>query len=770
MVGKPNDKHDQNGLSRRDLLKGSAGVGTGVALAASAEAKTVGIQAPHRPEKLKDYTEHWGFCDMCYWRCGLKVRSRNGKAFKIDGNPNHPNNLGVVCAKGNAGIAQVFDPDRLKHPMLRVGERGENKWARISWDEAFDRIADGFGKIKEKYGPEGLVLIGHGTWEKPYHRLMHALGTPNTTSPVFGLCCGPRGVSNKLVTGKNLTGNETYDLENCRYFLMMGRNVTESLHNGETLGWVNGKANGAKSVYVDPRFTITASKSEEWLAIRPLTDHAFLLAMINVVIAEKLYDQQFIAEYAIGLDELKERTAQYTPEWQESITDIPAGTVRRIAREMAEAAPAVMVYAPRRNTRTTNDLGLGVSVSILNSLFGVWDRKGGVYTPQTFSVPEPDIPPFPHALMSRAEGGGDFDFTDDNANHGEGLVERADGAGVDGRWPIANAQYGLTNEMWKAMAEQSPYPLKGLLTAGGNGFMQSQNKDTIHRALMNMDFYVAADILPNEMNAYADILLAESAYLERYDDLQIGGAREGYVALREPAMKPLHDTRSAWEICTALSRRMGVAEYFPHDSIEELLEDRLSKVGSSLSEIREKGILFKPADDRVNFPREFGGTSTFPTPTGKVELIPSELVALGMEDALDYEPQTSPDEGEFFFTIGRIGYHTHARTQNNEWLAYFMPENVLWLHPEAAAARGIAEGDRVEVKDRLGRAEQLPVKITPRIRKDTVFMVHGFGHWDKRLSIANGKGGADCNLASDAQDRRIGTSSMGLSLVRVEKV
>ena len=510
---------------------------------------------------------------MCYWRCGLKVRSRDGKAFKIDGNPSHPNNWGVVCAKGNAGIAQVFDPDRLKYPMLRTGARGENKWARISWEEAYDRIAEGFLKVRDTYGPEALVMIGHGTWEKPYHRLMHALGTPNTTSPVFGLCCGPRGLSNKLVIGKNLTGNETYDLENCQYFLMMGRNVTESLHNGETLGWVNGKANGAKSVYVDPRYTITASKSEEWLPIRPLTDHAFLLALAHVVINEELYDKAFIAEYATGFDELKARVVKYTPEWQEPITDISAETVRRIAREMAAKAPRVLVYSPRRNTRTTNDLGMGLTIAILNSLFGVWDRKGGVYTPQVFAVPEPDLPPFPHAMKPLPEGGGDFDFSGNAQGNSHAHVERADGAGVPGRWPVANADYGLTNEMWKALAEQKPYPLKGLLTAGGNGFMHSQNKEVIHRALMNADFYVAADILPNEMNAYADILIAESSYLERYDDLQIGGAREGYVALREPAMKPIYDTRSSWEICTALSRRMGVEKFFPHETTEALLEE-----------------------------------------------------------------------------------------------------------------------------------------------------------------------------------------------------
>ncbi len=732
---------------RRAFLGGAAGVATTLGIAGMPSRALARIDAPHAAEKLKPTTEVFGFCDMCYWRCGVKVRVRDGRAVKIDGNPEHPNNYGVVCAKGNAGLMAAYDPDRLKFPMLRVGARGEGKWARITWDEALDRIADGLNKIKKKYGPEGLAMIGHGTWEKPYHRLAHAFGTPNTTSPVFGLCCGPRGVGNMLVVGRNLTGNETVDLENTRYLLMLGRNIVESLHNGEAKAWVEGVSRGAKVVYADPRFTITASKSHEWLPIRPLTDHAFLLALIHVVIEEELYDKTFIAEYATGLAELRRQVARYTPEWAEEETEIPADTVRRIAREMAAQAPAVLVYSPRRLTRSTNDLGTATAISILNSLFGVWDRTGGVFTPQGFAVPEPDLPAYPHAH-----------------------VERADGAGVAGRWPLANAAYGLTNEMWKAIAAQTPYPIKGLITAGGNGFANSTDYETVRRALETLDFYVAADITPNEMNAYADILLPEASYLERYDDLQTGGAREGYVAIRMPAMAPLHDTRDAWSICKGIAERIGLGAYFPHDSVADLIDERLKKVGLSRAELEEKGVVKIPADPAKNFPREHGGRSVFPTPSGKVELMPSMLGDLGQLDALDYEPQLRPEEGEFHFTFGRIGFHTHARTQNNPWLADLMAENVLWIHPDAAAERGIANGDRVRVTDRKGRTGELAAKVTQRIRHDTVFMVHGFGHFDPRMTTAYGRGAADSNLASADTDRRLGTISMGRGLVRVEKV
>jgi len=768
--------HNQFDPSRRAFLGATMG-GTALSIAGLPSQALARINAPHNTEKLKETTEVFGFCDMCYWRCGLKIRSRDGRAVKIDGNPEHPNNWGVVCGKGNAGLMVAYAPNRLKYPMKRVGKRGGGDWKQISWDEALDEVATNLNKVKQEYGPQALAMIGHGSWEKPYHRLTHAFGSPNTTSPVFGLCCGPRGLSNMMIMGRNLTGNETIDLDNCKYFLMMGRNVTESLHNGETLGWVNGVANGAKVVYFDPRYSITASKAHEYYAIRPLTDHAVLLAMINVVINEELYDKQFIAEQTVGFDELKERVQKYTPEWAEPITEVPAAAIRRIAHEMAEKAPSVFVYAPRRMTRTSNDFGMGMSITILNTLFGVWGRKGGVYTPQKYKVPEPDLPEFEHAhIANRVKTGGDFDFSaiDIPSEHivdEHGKYQRADGAGVMGRWPVANAQYGLTNEMWRAMAEQKPYPIRALMTAGGNGFMNSTNYDMIRKALETVDFYVAADVIPNEMNAYADILLPEASYLERYDDLQIGGAREGYAAVRMPAMKPLHDTRGSWEICKQLADRMDLGAYFPHESIEALLDDRLKKAGSSLAEIEKVGVLKKPRDEKINFPRDHGNPLKIKTPGGmtKAELIPSMLKKMGYDKALDYVEQIRPGEDEFHMTFGRIGFHTHARTQDNIWTADFMRENVLWIHPEPAAKRGIQEGDVVKVTDRKGRTGKIKAKVTVRIRKDTIFMVHGFGHWDERMTTAKGQGAADSNLASYEVEPHIGSMSMGLSLVKVEK-
>ena len=745
---------------RRAFLTGSA-AGAGLAVAGVPTRALGRIQAPHQLEKLKPTTETYGFCDMCFWRCGIKVRSRDGRVVKIDGNPEHPHNYGIVCAKGNAGPMWAYDPDRLKYPMRRVGKRGEGKWERISWDEALDEVAAGLARVKEQHGPQALTVIGHGTWMKPYTRLGRAFGSPNICSPAFGFCCGPRLVANDLVAGRTLTGNETLDLENCRYFLMLGRNITEALHNGEVRGWMDAVAKGAKSVYVDPRFNITASKSQEWLPIRPLSDHALLLALIHVVIEEQLYDQAFVAEYTTGLDELRQRVQSCTPEWAEGETEIPADTIRRIAREMAEAAPRALVYSPRRVTRTTNQLGTLLAIAQLNALLGVWDRYGGIFTPQTFDIPEPDLPPYEYPRADNLPE----EWVDE-----EGRPLRADGAGVDGAFPLAwGDDRGLANQLWKVMATEKPYPIKAFIAAGGNGFLSGPDYELVHKAIENLEFFVACDVMPNEMNRYADILLPEASYLERYDDLQTGGQREGYVALRSPAMEPLHESRDAWTICKQIAERLDLGQYFPHDSVADLVDERLRKVGLSREELEQKGVAKIPADPAVNFPREHGRRSEFPTPSGKLELVPSRLKAMGYEEALDYRPQVAREPDEFHLAFGRTGVHTHTRTQNNPWLTEFMAENRLWVHPDAAAERGIEDGDPLRVTDRKGRSETLRAKVTRRIRKDTVFMVHGFGGFDPRRQQAYGRGGATSNLVSNDVDPYLGSAALDRGLVRVEK-
>ncbi|WP_242464206.1 molybdopterin-containing oxidoreductase family protein [Halorhodospira halophila] len=695
---------------------------------------------------MEDHVFSW--CNLCPWRCGVIVRrDDNGRIARLEGNPDHPQNEGLLCSRGHAGVMDVYNQDRIKQPLLRDGPRGSDRWRPVSWDEALDLIGERLRAVRDEHGPQGISVLAHSYWKKPYHRLAQALGTPNFIDSVWAMCLGPRMLSYELVAGRPLTGIETLDVRRTRYFLIFGRNLAESFLNGEVRDWMRALADGAKSVYVDPRHTITADRSHEWLPIRPLTDHALVLALIHTVIEEELYDSAFVEDYCTGLDELRERVAGYTPEWAAEETDIDAADIRRIAREMAEAAPAVLAYAPRRMARTRNDVGLGVAIAVLNSLFGVWDRHGGIFRPQRLEIPEPDLPEFP-----------------------ESAAEPIDGTGVPDRYPLANPQFGLASTFWSALAAQDPYPVKAMIAAGNNAMKNTGFPGVVRRAIDQLDLFVATDIQPNETNRLADVILPEPSALERYDDLQEGWGYRGWIAVRMPGMEALHDTRDPWRICQGIAAQLGLEDYFPHGSVRELIEDRLEKAGYDFEALAEKGVITTEADPAHNFPREHGASSRFDTPSGKVELVPSRLVEHGLDDALDYRREVERGGGELHFLFGRVSFHTHTRTQNNPWLAGFMEENPLWIHEETASERGIVDGDTVEVIDSRGCREVFHARVTARIRRDAVYTAHGYGRDDPRLSVAHGRGGSATTFASPDIDPTSGAAAMLRGLVHVRRI
>ena len=733
---------------RRAVLQGGLAAGAAGALGAPGEVRgqpRVPRSAPPA-RQMEDHVFSW--CNLCPWRCGVVVRrDEQGRIARLEGNPAHPQNEGLLCSRGHAGIMDVYSEDRIKQPLLRDGPRGSDRWQPVSWETALDYIGERLRAVREAHGPEGISVLAHSYWKKPYHRLARAIGTPNFVDSVWAMCLGPRMLSYDLVAGRPLTGMETLDLRRTRYFLIFGRNLAESFLNGEVRDWMEAVADGARSVYVDPRHTITADRSHEWLPIRPLTDHALVLALIHTVIEEGLYDAEFVEAYCTGLDELRERVASYTPEWAAAETDIDAADIRRIAREMAEAAPAVLAYAPRRLTRTSNDVGLGVGIAVLNSLFGAWDRYGGIFRPQRLEIPEPDLPAFP-----------------------EPSAEPVDGTGVSDRYPLAHPQFGLASTFWPAVASQEPYPVKAMIAAGNNALKNSGFPGVVRRAIEQLDLFVATDIQPNETNRLADVILPEPSYLERYDDLQEGWGYRGWVAVRMPGMEPLHDTREPWLICRGIAAELGREAYFPHESVRDLIEERLDKAGYRLEELAEEGVITTGADPAHNFPREHGASSRFDTPSGKVELVPSRLVEHGLDDALAYRREVERRDGELHFLFGRVSFHTHTRTQNNPWLAEFMEANPLWIHEETAAERGIADGDTVEAIDRRGCREVFEARVTVRIRRDAVYTAHGFGRDDPRLSVAHSSGTSATTFASPDIDPTSGAAAMLRGLVRVRRI
>src|SRR5512137_2159173 len=301
-----------NTISRRDFLKmGGAAFG---AMAASQFIPPRVAEAA-RMNGMLDATNSGyipSMCEMCVWRCGLLAKVDNGRVVKLEGNPEHPHSNGNLCPRGQSGLMNTYDPDRVLTPLIRLGKRGEGLFRKASWEEALDLTAQKMLDIKQKYGAEAMVFSSTHNLSQPlFENLLYGFGSPNYGTQ-RSLCFNAMIVAN-LITYR--MEEPARDYSQLKYLILTGRNLTEAISTSETVDLIDTIARGGKVVYIDPRFTKTASKATEWCTIKPGSDLAFHLALINVIISEKRYNQQFIDQYTIGFEKLVATVADYTPEW-----------------------------------------------------------------------------------------------------------------------------------------------------------------------------------------------------------------------------------------------------------------------------------------------------------------------------------------------------------------------------------------------------------------------------------------------------------------------
>src|SRR5512143_2025809 len=358
-------------LSRRDFLKlGSAAAG---ALAVGQFIPPAVAEAA-RADGLLDATSS-GYiptmCEMCVWRCGVMAKIEAGRVVKLEGNPEHPHSGGKLCPRGQSGLMNTYDSDRVLSPLIRVGKRGEGLFRQASWDEALDKVASNMLAIKEKYGPEAMVFSSTHNLSQPlFENLLYAFGSPNYGTQ-RSLCFNAMIVSNLMTYGTEEPAR-IYD-DKLSYIILTGRNLLEAISTSETHDLSAAIDRGAKVVYLDPRFTKTASKATQWLPIKPGNDLAFHLALLNVIVGENLYNESFVEQYTLGFDELQKEVSHYTPAWAAPLTGIPEKTIVRIAHEFAEAAPYALAHNGWRTSNFINSFHTQRAITILNALTGNWN-------------------------------------------------------------------------------------------------------------------------------------------------------------------------------------------------------------------------------------------------------------------------------------------------------------------------------------------------------------------------------------------------------------
>ncbi len=736
------------GVSRRDFLKISAATFASLGLPGCGLWDKV-VSGADITDPRFGYGENAkiipSYCGMCFWKCGLLAHVVDGKVWKLTGNPQDPISRGRLCGRGTSGIGLLYDKDRLQFPLIRSGDN----WKRGSWDQALDRSADLLKKVADKYGPESIAVMYHGKPGDWFAHLGHALGTPNISKPSDAQCRGSRDVAYWLTYGKSLGSPEPLDIENSKVLVLLGSHLGENMHMTQVREFtkVVDKANQgrAKIVVVDPRFSTAASKAWRYLPIKPGTDLALLLGWIHVLLHEgryegELIDGKYLDQYAHGLPELTEHVKKYTPEWAYGETGIEPDVIREVAHELAANSPNVLIHPGRFNARNGQDAQRGRAGAILNALLGSWGRKGGFIIADKPNVPKMPYPEYPHSSKPKVD-------------HGRYLITS--------KPPMS--------ELVRATIDRKPYPIKAWIVSGTNFFHAEPDRKKLEKALANLDALIVVDVLPSEPTGYADVVLPESTYLERHDDLTIKRFKPSFISYRQPVIKPMHQTKPGWWIAKELGRRLGAGDFFAFENAEKMMDDRLKKAGVDSAKLKKTGVIeFDPGPLSI----EKGRSMTFGTPTGKIELYSTVLADAGGEPLPVYRPPFPIKSGYFRLLTGRSPIHSFSRTNNNKLATDLMAENQLWINPQAARVARVRKGDvvKLENQDGVKSTFSIKVRVTERIRPDCVFMVHGFGSWAKKQRRAYGKGACDNELMTRIRvDPIMGATGMGMNDVRLIK-
>lgn len=728
-----------NSISRRKFLK-ITGFSVGAAAAATALSPMIKGANKINNEKVKGIQKIPTYCDICFWKCGTVAYLKDGELWKVEGHPKDPLSNGRLCPRGTGGIGAVSDPDRLRSPLIRTRERGEEVWKEVTWDEALGYIADKMQKIKTHYGPESVAMFSHGIGGNFLKHTMKAFGAINFAAPSFAQCRGPRDVGFELTFGEAIGSPERTDIENAKCIVLIGSHLGENMHNTQVQEFANAVQNDASVIVVDPRFSVAASKAKYYLPIKPGTDIALLLAWMNVIVSEKLYDVEYVAKYGFGFEQFAAEISTYTPEWAYPETGIDPELIRNSAREMAMHKPASLVHPGRHATWYGDDAQRSRAIALLNALLGSWGRKGGFFYPASYSLPGYPYPAYPTSTKEKLDNPGK-------------------------KYPFASEE--ITTGIREATISGNPYPIKGWFIYATNLIHALPNEKETIAAIQNLDLMVVVDVIPSEIAGWADVVLPESVYLERYDDLHMSAFKETFIGIRQPVVESPADQKPNWWIAKKLAEKLGLGNYYPWNHIEDYLDHRLKAGGLSLEQLKNEGIIRGPKP-AIYF--EDGIVPEFPTPSGKIEFYSLQLQQAGFDPVPKFKKPEQAPSGYYRLLFGRAPVHSFSRTQSNRILMDMMEENEVWVNHDVAEKWGLKDAQHVRLKNQDGVvSNKIKVKVTERIRTDCVYMVHGFGHNSKMLKGAFGKGASDAGLVTKyATDPLMGGTGMNVNFVTFE--
>jgi anaerobic selenocysteine-containing dehydrogenase len=654
---------------------------------------------------------------LCNCGCGVLIHLKNGKPVKVEGDPDHPVNKGALCIKGKASLEYLDHPDRLKHPLKRVGEKGEGKWQQISWDEALNTTASELTKTREKYGAESVAFIqgnAKGYSDSYLARLANVFGSPNIASMSY-ICFHAR-LRGMLATYGFMSHPDYQYPPSC--ILLWGANLTATkFPKGEQV--LQALKKGSKLIVIDPAETELAKKADIWVKPRPCSDLALALAMINVIITEDLLDKDFIEKWTVGFDKLKTHVKDYPPEKVSDITWVPAETIKEAARLYAASKPAGM-YCGNGMDNNINNFQFNRAAAILRAITGNIGRRGGEINWSPTGV-RPGNAPEMHQRDAIS------------------LEARARRVGAE-EGVLPTYFSALPQKLVKAMLTSKPYPIRTAFVQGGGLLQTYSNAQETCKALKSLDFLAVTDFFRTPTAEVADIVLPAATYLE-IDNIHNAESAPFTSIIQKVAQ--VGECWSDYKIIYELAKRLGLRKYF-WGSEQEVLDFILKPAGLTFDEFRKAGILTgKKVYDTYK-------ESGFPTPSGKVELYSSQLEAWGFDPLpVHHEPPESPfsepelaREYPLVLTNSKLPGFVHSAGREIKSLRDSHPEPLVTIHKDTARELGIKEGDWVFIENRRGRIKQ-KAKLSSSIDPRVIIAEHGWWYPEKDKDM---HGWAESNL------------------------
>ncbi len=760
-------------------------------------------------------------CEMCVNKCAAIAQVKNGIVTKLDPNPYFPKSKNMLCARGAAGIHALYDPDRLKYPLIREGKRGDGKYRRASWDEANEYIKKKMEKILDEEKDNRSCIgycAGEGMAEHTFKSFMSdKFGSTNFIN--HASICLQTTVSGYALT---IGGYGQADLDNAKYVIMAGANRAEAIVTPDTMDlFKRTRGRGTKLVVVDPRFTNTAAHADSYLAIKPGTDLAFVLALTYQVLITQTYNRTYVENNFNGFEEYKKHILEneYTPEWAEKITGIPAKEICHIASDFMANAPQAIYYQGRRSTFAKNDFQLRRAQAIFTALGGGIDVKGGIIFGKKLPLGghEVNIPMYANA-QERIE------------------KDAAAVIGGSGSW-IA----------WrnKILEGKTPYPIRGLFAYKQNPMLSVPNTAKTKQMLEKLDLVVVIDTMPSDTAMYADVILPECTYLEREAPIKSFAGVEPAIILRQKAINPMYESKPVIEIMKGLAQKLSKPLWEITKKYDEDVQDELSELEDGTTEedyyeengfnladafqesqehinehmfvpkygeeawhtLRKKGVFYpkmlssfekldnncykyyeehdknftvvkledeseqEEMDTCVN-PRDIAEIRReFSTPSTKIECKLASMAKKGVDAMPTWEDKDYVEvpEGKFKFISGRHAQFTQNATQNNIILLELMNENYVWINDKDAKYRGIEFGDTVEITSKAGQV-RIKAYPTAKIIPSTVFYIHGFGAKSTGMTFAHRNGASDNEIIEDRIEPVFGSAIMHDTIVSVRKV